>query len=286
VYTGYKALMQLFGSKNKPSNMLYPSASDHQRDIEKYFGPQLLRELNSQEKELFKSTDIFFVLFTNRSGSNYLCELLGQRGLGIKRAEPFNRGVVINQSGKRGFNSYVDYFSDRVANHVRNGNVGFKISAEQLFWLTSIDLLSRFRSVRILTIRRQDILAQAVSHYLARETGKWHSQQEGDKPVEDVPYNSQEIMQSLWNITRGHQLAKYYQAVHGVPALDTYYEDLLAQPDRITQDIASFLGADEASLGELKPGRVSIKKQRSKINQQMREKFETEYALNKVTKLD
>lgn len=260
------------------SQAVYPFNSTHQQAIEEFFGDATLRTLAPDEVQRLGQLDLFFVAFSNRSGSTLLTELMHQVGLPIpSRAEVFNAEEVLLAAENGEVRSFTDYFLGRVEGWSGNGQVGFKIGARQLFWLTRTGLLDHCNSIRLVNSRRADRLAQAVSLYIARQTGVWRSKR-GEESASPPPvqYSREGLVQALHNISITEHLFEYYAQLHGVPCLDVEYESLLADPEEQLARVVEFLGFAAADLSRLDMDAVSISQQRGAENEQLRGQFERE----------
>lgn len=258
---------------------LYPSHSHHQEEIADYFGQSLFRQLNTAEKERLAALDVFFIAFTNRCGSTLLAELLNQSGLGIPpRSETFNGDLVVATCEAHSIKSFTDYFLRVVDGWSNQHRVGFKIGPRQLFWLTRSGFLSQFKAVKIINCRRQDRVAQAVSYYLAEQTGRWHSQMGQGGNAERIPYSREGILGCLQTIHQSQQLINYYADIHNTPIISVDYEDILQQADRQIQRIAEFLGFAPCAVAPVNLDDVTIRQQRNAHNQSLVDQFRQEFS--------
>jgi len=257
---------------------LYPSHSEHQEEIERYFGPSLLREPSPAETESLGNLDIFFVLFTNRCGSTFLTEIMNQVGFGIPpRVEVFNSDLLIASCEEHSIPSFTQYFLRLVAGWNKNQQVGFKIGPQQLFWLTKTGLLSHFRSLKIINSQRRDRISQAISFYIARQTGQWHSQMYRNDDVGPIPYHRNDILQCLHSIHHGQQLANYYADLHNLPHISVDYENTLTDPDGEIKRLGRFLDAPEITDTPVDLGAVDIRQQRNEDNVRLLELFKQDF---------
>ncbi len=115
---------------------------------------------------------VVFVCFVNRSGSNYLLDLLEQLNLGAKPTdEAFNYDQVLARCRQNDVTSFSSYLAKIVLANAKNGVCFLKIGGEQLFWLTKHGFLSRMMDSAIppkfIFMSRRDKVAQAVSLFIA-----------------------------------------------------------------------------------------------------------------------
>ena len=260
------------------NRQLYPYNSDHQETVEKFFGDALLRPLTAAEREHLGACNLFLVGFSNRSGSTLLTELMHQVGMPVPpRAEVFNGEEVTLVSERDGYATFTDFFLSLVNNWLSDGQAGFKIGARQLFWLTRTGLLSHFNSVRLINPRRRDRLSQAVSLYIARQTGVWTEEKAAAQAPRAVEYSREGLVQALQTIGVTHYLFDYYCDLHCPPRLEVEYERLLQDPQREMSRVAAFLGYERAEPGRADLDAVHIRQQRDDLNVRLGERFRAEF---------
>ena len=261
------------------NRQLYPYNSAHQEAIEDFFGDALLRPLSAAEREHLASCKLFLVGFSNRSGSTLLTELMHQVGMPVPpRAEVFNGEEVTLVSQRDSYATFTDFFLSLVNNWLSDGQAGFKIGARQLFWLTRTGLLEHFHSVRLITPRRSDRLSQAVSLYIARQTGIWTEvKSDAPQPSREVGYSREGLVQALQTIAVTHYLFDYYCDLHCPPRLEVEYESLLQDPQHEMSRVAGFLGYQGAESARADLDAVQIRQQRNELNARLGERFRTEF---------
>lgn len=259
---------------------LYPARSQHRQEIERYYDNAPLRPFTVAEKQFLGQIDLFLVAFSNRSGSTLLTEVLNQAGFGVPpKSEVFNSEVALHVCREYQSNSFSDYLFSTVEGWHREQLAGFKIGPRQLFWLAEVGFLSLFRSLRIINPCRRDVVAQAVSFYIAGQTGQWQSEMALQRPIAELEYSAQEILQCLRIIHSDQQLIEYFLNIHGVDFRRMYYEDLVTGPDAELAEIASFLGPRSPKLSAVKLGNVGIQRQATSKNTEFADRFRADFDL-------
>ena len=262
----------------------YPALSPHQEQIEAHFGDRTLRDFSAEEKARLGEIDLFFVGFTDRSGSTLFTELLHQAGFPIPaRAEVFNGDEVARISAEHNTPTFSDYFLQLVEGWAKHGAAGFKIGARQLFWLTRTGILSHLRSVRVINTVRRDRLAQAVSFCIARQTKVWHTAMGDDTEstafeLENIEYPRDELVGALHTLTMNQLLFDYYLNLHAVPAIQVEYERVLEQPREEVARVITFLNYTGADLDLVDITGVGIRQQRSAVNDRLIAQFRQEFS--------
>lgn len=211
----------------------------------------------------------YAVCATQRSGSNYLCELLASTG---ELGRPLD---YFNPVGRRA-KGWADYPDDRAAqldlirSHgaTANGVYGFKVFAEHLDSLDAVRWTEALPSLRWVYLRRDDLLAQAISLVIAEQTGRWRTTMPaGAAPV----YDAHAIRRALTDIALADARWRTFFAERGVQPLELTYETLGTAPEAAVRAVAALAGVTEPV--QLDPSRLSVQVQRDDVNRAWRERF-------------
>jgi trehalose 2-sulfotransferase len=102
-------------------------------------------------------------------------------------------------------------------------------------------LRSFFPEPSFVWIRREDVVAQAVSWAKAVQTGQWASFQ----PVQAEPAFDFDQIDGLYHVARVHDgaWARWF-AAHGVDPLRVVYEELAADPVGVVENVIARLGLE------------------------------------------
>lgn len=130
----------------------------------------------SSATPVFKSP-LYVMAFTNRCGSNLLADYLRQTGHIGGFHESLNHDTVLRTAREEGIASMPDYMAMLHEKFAAGGHLGIKASWDQILMLSRLKLFGMFGSVRIIHIRRTDVISQAVSHWIAHQTKQWTSNQ-------------------------------------------------------------------------------------------------------------
>jgi trehalose 2-sulfotransferase len=187
------------------------------------------------------------VLFTPRSGSTWLCDLLRRTRLLGDPQEYLNQDLFQFSTKRfraRTETNYLNMIETLTATHNRRycitatwGQIG----------LSTQDFLGRYADAKFIYLRRRDILSQAVSLYLAITTGRFHRRSGDDRPLElpEIEWSSDvaDAIGRWWaHILAYESLADIQFAVRGMTPLRLYYEDLVSDTNRTVRDIFDFCG--------------------------------------------
>lgn len=233
------------------------SRTSHENRIREHF----------DDRVIFTGTGPIFerpllvLAFTNRSGSNLLADYLrqtkGTSGLG----EYLNAETAVNIAGKEGLDSFPKYIQHLAENVARQGQFGVKASLEQLGFLRKWRILDMFDSVSVVHIHRDDILSQAVSHWIARETGQWTSLQQAE--TETVHFDADRILGIVGDISRSDAAIREMCALNGLCYVSASYEDLCFDPKVAVDRIAGWTGIDSSAW---QPQQPRISRQANALN--------------------
>jgi len=190
---------------------------------------------------------LLLVAFTNRSGSNLLCEYLAQTGQVAVAGECLNHDTVAVQQAQHGGTRFTDHIAWLAAQFCPAGataarTLAFKASLDQMVMLLRWNIPAMFPAVHVLHVRRCDALAQAVSLSVASQTGRWTSQQAGRSVTPD--WRPQEVGMILAGLRLEMQGIGILADVAGLPLAEVTYEDMIADPAGQVGAALRFCGID------------------------------------------
>ena len=167
-----------------------------------------------------------------RSGSTLLAEgIAGAGGYGIP-LEYLQRGAMERRFARFAAPSPKDYLSGVMSRRTSpTGVFGIK-----LFW-PEASAIHELPDPTIISLRRRNVIAQAVSTWTALVTGVWRSSSSFE---DDIPYDQERLL-ALVAMHRHHDTS-WQQALAGLPVLDVTYEGLATDPMGVTEEIVAELG--------------------------------------------
>ena len=187
------------------------------------------------------------VVFTNRCGSMLFTEMIGSSPDIITRYEVFNGDVVANKSREHGLDGLVPYL--RFLFGRERVTYTAKIHVGQLGFLAKMGLLDAFAlGIEWFLVRREDEVAQAVSHSIARQTGQWTSHGGGED--RDPVYDFDEIRQIHRSIDRDHRRLWDLAGQLELPMQEIVFERFLAAPGDVLTDAWCRIG--------VRPGNITL----------------------------
>lgn len=210
---------------------------------------------------------------TPRSGSHYLGHLItANKGLGSP-LEYFNEEHFSTWSSHLGSDDpsvIIDKIRER-----RTGSLGwfsFKAHWPQFKYFQRLELNKEaYGPDKIVFLKRKDVLSQAVSWAMAKQTKKYiHFHKSRNIPH----YRFQDIASSLHDIFFFERCWEDYFIQNGNPEIILYFEDILTDPKAALGNIYRYLGFDEAFIENLNcVSTPSIKKQGGDLNARWKNLF-------------
>lgn len=100
--------------------------------------------------------------------------------------------------------------------------------------------------LRFVYLRRDDVVAQAVSLLRAEQTSLWHAPVTGGRaePAGEPRYDAGELRRRVREIEQDNAAWQQWFASRGVAPWPVTYEELAADPAGITRGVLDFLGID------------------------------------------
>lgn len=209
--------------------------------------------------------------FENRSGSNYLASLLRTSGKIHGLGEALNADTVIKRATNWEVNSFPEYFQRFVKSD--KPEVGVKASWDQLLMLFRFGIHTMFDGFKLIYVRRERSVAQAVSRHIAFQTGKWTSETKVAEAIEPE-FDTANIALHLHAIQHSNQM---FESIFQILDLDVHrvtYERLVFRPNQSARNVMKFLGHD---LPDWKAkDDVRMKRQSNALNDAFVDRFREE----------
>lgn len=211
---------------------------------------------------------------TARSGSIALAECMGATcRLGFP-SEYFNvREAVEHHGVSEPIGGEMCKIVRRVA-ATPNDVVSFKLAPHQLEDISpQVDLTQWFTNPYWIWLRRRDVLAQAISHVIARQTDRWHSESE-TAAIRHPEYDFWEINGQLNFAADENRKWEVYFSERGIRPLRIDYEDMQGNLTQTVRKIASYAGVRISWFYRAKPkNRI----QRTAINSEWHRRYISEH---------
>jgi LPS sulfotransferase NodH len=223
-------------------------------------------KLVTQALEKPKSSKNYVICFTERSGSTMLCSLLEQTNLLGMPTEYVNpRGpmqLYLKTCPATTLEGYFDLL--RRIKTTPNGVFGMKSCFLDFKPLIQMGVVGKLLNpVRFIYLTRRDIILQAISGYLARQSGVWHipSKAGGAENLDysKVEYDEKQIINLIDGQIKERLEWERFFALYSIEQFRIVYEDIVEVPINWIKQILNFLGEDtDISTESIKPKTVKI----------------------------
>lgn len=209
--------------------------------------------------------------FTNRSGSNLLGSYLRKCPPFAGFREDLNPSTIGLHARRLKAVSLPETIRLLSAEQRKEHKIyGFKTSVEQLIMLQRFSIGRMYSGgIRLIEIRRDDIIAQAISYHIALQTGRWTSR---TKPNTDVTPTCDplQIERLVTSIRASQILMDFVVERDAIDRIIVHYEDLVDDPSNQVKKIARFCGFDPTSWSMMRP---EIARQTNATNEAFRAQF-------------
>lgn len=222
----------------------------------------------------------YIICTTARSGSNLMCDVLrNTRHLGHP-VEAFNPDFMRTAGYREHIGAdrsvAVEHFVGwiRQRHSTKNGIFGTKILFEDFETFRGFPSFSDlFFGSRLIHLRRRSKLRQAISYYLAEETGQWVATDTARKSLEDVRFDFETIRRHLDRLVLQDSAWSAILNGLGLDYMEVYFEDFLADMQGKLHEIAAFVGVAAVPL-EL---RVTLTEQANPLSRVFLAQFRDAY---------
>lgn len=231
-------------------------------------------------REQFSSIFPYAILFTARSGSTFLTHELQQTKVLSTPEEWFNWGnisAITNEGcGPK------DYILKTVKENASpNGVFGMELTWHQLNNLNEIVPIQEIFSHKIkwFFLRRRNIIAQGISHYIAADTGIYHSYQipgDSDGKKRSVEYNEKEIKRHISDLITQETMASGWMKSQNISPVNLYYEDSISDSLSTSLTFSNVVGATLPVAYLQGKSTNPIKKIATGLNIEFEERFRAE----------
>jgi len=190
------------------------------------------RMSSSQDLESTQTSYRYVICSSPRSGSNYLCSILKSSGLAGHPLEYFNPQYIAANPSNAGksaisINTYISELEKRRTSS--NGTFGIKIQFWQLrnFFNKKPEPAINFlrQQNQLIYLYRENKLEQAISLYIARNTGAYTSAD--TRNLKPITFNGAALTECLNLVIQDDVGWKSFLDKNSFPYLSLSYEDLV-----------------------------------------------------------
>ncbi len=210
----------------------------------------------------------YAICTTQRSGSNFLGQLLESTRLLGRPKEYFNPGIRRNpgmEDHPRDSHGQLERITTRGA--TPNGVYGLKLFPGQARRAAVTHWANVLPGLKFIHLERQDVLGVALSHVRALQTDQYRS----TRPVlGEAVYDRDKIYERLRDAVVSQACWRLYFSRNGISVLSLVYEDVVRAPQAAVDAVARLVGVDGAIID---PSVVDMRVQRDEVTDEWRERF-------------
>jgi LPS sulfotransferase NodH len=222
------------------------------------------------------TTQFVFLCFTNRSGSNYLGDLLSFTGAFGYPQESLNADTVLPCCKAEDITSFAGYFWNIVRRDAKHHRFIVKVAAEQVALLVASGVLDRISDrTDFLFVNRSDKLGQAISRGIAEQNERWAWDQPARIPDSELQFSAARIAEHIKHIGLHNIAFDRFFALNGIVPVSIEYEWMVRQPQQVIDEIGSRLGI---AMDPVDLSLIYFRRQANEINAEWRERFLRESA--------
>lgn len=248
--------------------LYYPTLkpNDHLDALQRHFG-----KLDAGTLDIPDNVSFLLLGFTNRSGSNYLAELIASDGRIANAGENLNFDTVLEHSIKNGFKSLHEYFQFLVLQTSFNNVVSIKVAPAHLEVLAVAGILDKIIDrCKFVVIERNDKLGQAISHAIAFQTGKFMSTMPDKTAPSALSFNADELTTIIEDISESYKQFNLFFSRNGIVPAHVVYEHLVADPDAVIKYVGQQVGFADLKIEQ---SNLTLQKQANKLNKEWRQLY-------------
>ena len=248
--------------------LYYPNVkpNDHLDALQRHFG-----KLDAGTLDIPDNVSFLLLGFTNRSGSNYLAELIASDGRIANAGENLNFDTILEHSIKNGFKSLHEYFQFLVRHTRFNNVVSIKVAPAHLEVLTVAGILDKIIDrCKFVVIERNDKLGQAISHAIAFQTGKFMSTMPDAEATPALKFDADELTTIIEDISESYKQFSLFFSRNGIVPAHVMYEHLVADPEAVIKYVGQQVGFENLKI---ETSKVTLTKQANATNFKWRETY-------------
>jgi len=194
---------------------------------------------------------VVLVLFSNRTGSNIVTDILEYNGVGFGTTnEPLLATSLIEYCDQNGVESVDHYLANVIRDWSKNGVCFLKIGWDAFCWLGAEGILQELlRDGCVIWTRRRDKVAQACSYLRSVRTNTFFQHRSDPAPVASgvsgcvtdmVIHN---LIKCLHDCHVADARLAYFVDLYSLVPLEVWYEDIVADMEGYSSMIGDFVAA-------------------------------------------
>lgn len=215
------------------------------------------------------------IVGTQRSGSNYVCSVLRSVGSLTDPREYFSPVHIKDDNQKVLIDEDIFVFAKNLLIDVKENDwFGLKIHYLQFFehfLKKGIKLHDVFPNIKVIFLRRSNLVYQAISLWKAELTQQWTSDMDS---IRKAHYNFEEIRSRYYDLKIHDLMWEMYLTENKMPFLNIIYEDIEKNEEKFFYNLFSYLGETENYKLMKQP---ELRKQADQKTAEWGDRFRNEY---------
>lgn len=126
---------------------------------------------------------------------------------------------------------------------------------------------------RFVYLRRENLVRQAISGYVAKQTGQWTKVMAATASISDDDYSFDEIMKIANAAVQGNRMIERFVGLLALPTYNIVYEDFISDQKRVLAEIAAFLGVNPADYPGAANHEPWLERQSTDLNDRWERRF-------------
>lgn len=207
---------------------------------------------------------------TARSGSSLLTVQL--RKYFLLFDEYLNTESLVKEIAQKGISTTKAY-GDYLAEHfVSGGLLGIKVPTSGLLYLLLLEEFpSQIQNWKVIFLKRENFIRQAISMYIATSTNQWTSVMNAVRQLQEEDYNFDLIKAHAEAAVHANGKWERLFCFFGVVPHRVSYETLTADPEKTLREVTDFLGVDRSKQDSNYQQYLEI--QSTELNRRWEERF-------------
>ena len=251
----------------RPVELFNATVNPHLANLRSFFG-----RVVAPPPPYLDNVQVLFVCYTNRSGSNFLCEALSSTGFYNVAEELLNWPALVSAAVKLRAHSLDELLELLIRPQIRDGRYVVKVSCAHIEVLVKSGLMAAvLPNAKFVHVERADRLAQAISFEIAAQTSAWTSlmTQKRD-PKTQLVYSRKQLGMLVRAFADQNRLLDVFFGLNGITPAHVLYEKLIADPQRQVSAVGHMVGLPDLAMDR---SEMRLERQATSINKEWRARF-------------
>jgi len=251
----------------RPVEIFNATINPHLANLRAFFGHAV-----PSPPPYLDNVQILFVCYTNRSGSNFLCEALSSTGVYNMGQELLNWTALLKTAVKLRAHSLDELLEMLIRPQIRDGRFVMKVSCAHIEVLVKCGLMAPVMpNAQFVHVERADRLAQAISFEIAAQTSAWTSlmTQKSDS-AKQLVYSRKQLAKLVRSFADQNRLLDVFFGLNGITPAHVLYERLVIDPQLQVSAVGQLVGLQGLAMDR---SQMRLERQATSINKEWRARF-------------